>query len=63
MICPDISKISEFRESDSHREMMELMIKLKSIERNREKVGEEKSLMEVQKVMKIFDETIKKCLF
>lgn len=42
--------------------MADLVGKLKIIERTRNKVGEEKSLVQVQKVMRSFEETVKKCL-
>jgi hypothetical protein len=35
--------------------MVDLINKLKTIERSRDKVGEEKSLVQVQKVMRVFE--------
>ena len=54
-MCPELSKISDFGENDSHHQMADLVNRLKTIERSREKLGEEKSLSQVQKVMKIFE--------
>lgn len=60
IVCPDISKISGYNQTDAHKEMAELMGKLKNIERNKAKIGEEKSLSQVQKIMKNFQENIKR---
>jgi hypothetical protein len=35
--------------------MAELVTKLKAIEKSRDKAGEEKSLVQVQKVMRLFE--------
>ena len=54
LTCPNLSKLSVEEETSNRRELLDIFNRLKTIELKRGKLGEEKALAELGKVMKRF---------
>ena len=60
--CPNVNKLSTAEETENRRELLDMFSKLKGLEQKRGKIGEEKSMMELGKIMKRFQGKICSCL-
>lgn len=58
MTCPNLSKLSAEEEASNRRELLDIVNKLKGIEQKRGKLGEEKAMGELGKIMKRFQNRI-----
>lgn len=60
--CPTLNKLSTAEDTENRRELLDMFSKLKGIEQKRGKIGEEKAMMELGKIMKRFQVKICSCL-